>query len=284
MMNVETFFDEKHTGTVTFVVSDSETDKCAVIDSVLHYDNATGSTDTKYADKIIKFIEINNLKLEWILETHIHADHLTASHYLKSRLGGRIGIGSGIAKVLEYWVPFFDACEIPLDGSQFDHLFKDGDEFNIGNIKVKVIHTPGHTPACITYYIKDSLFVGDTIFSPQVGTARTDFPGGSSLELFDSIQKLYTLPDATKVYVGHEYPEKDSNPVIVTSIMEEKKRNVSINLTTKKEEYFAKMSAGQINLRMPELILASLQINLNAGRIPQFVKIPVNKLRELEDN
>ncbi|QED23781.1 MBL fold metallo-hydrolase [Candidatus Deianiraea vastatrix] len=278
-MNVEVFFDGKRTKTATFVVSDKKTRECAVIDSVLDYDQNSGATYTELADKVIKFITVNDLKLKWILETHVHADHLTASHYIASKLGGKVGIGRNILKVLEYWAPIFDDKEIKLDGSQFDVLFDDGQEFSIGELPVQVIYTPGHTPACVTYYVgKKAIFTGDTIFSPLVGTARTDFPGGSSAQLFDSIQKLYKLPDETLVFVGHEYPQKDSDPVILSTIGKEKATNVSINSQTKKQDYVAKMNKLQVNLPVPQLILPSLQVNLRAGILPKFIKIPLNVL------
>ena len=275
-MKVEIFFDSKRTKTATYVLTDLKNKKCAIIDSVLDYDPANGSTYTENADKVIKFIQINNLQLEWILETHVHADHLTASQYIKSKLGGETAIGANIKKVLAFWKPIFDDNNIKEDGSQFDMLWQDGDEFRIGNIGAKVIYTPGHTPSCVSYLIEDYLFTGDTIFSPLVGTARTDFPGGSSEELFDSIQKIYQLPDDIKVCVGHEYPNKDFEPVIITTIGEEKRNNISINQTTKKEEYVAKMNAKQVNNAVPQLILPSVHINLLGGRLPKFIKIPVN--------
>lgn len=277
-MKVEIFYDDKRTKTATFVLTDLKTRKCAIIDSVLDYEPNSGKAYTELADRVIKFVEVNELNVEWILETHVHADHLTASHYVKQKLGGKIAIGENIKKVLAYWVPVFDEKDIPLDGSQFDHLFKDGEEFNIGNIKAKVIYTPGHTPACINYYIDNSLFAGDTIFSPLVGTARTDFPGGSSEELFDSIQKLYKLPDETKIYVGHEYPSAGADPVIATTIGDEKRNNISINAGTKKQDYVEKMKQNQVNLPVPQLILPALQVNLRAGKLPKFIKIPVNAL------
>lgn len=275
-MKVEIFFDSKRTKTVTYVITDTKSRQCAIIDSVLDYDPASGSTYTESADKVIKFIQINNLKVEWILETHIHADHLTASQYIKSKLGGKIAIGANIKKVLAYWQSIFDDINIKKDGSQFDILWKDGDDFQIGNINVRVIYTPGHTPACISYLINDYLFTGDTIFSPLIGTARTDFPSGSSDDLFHSIQKLYQLPNETKVCVGHEYPAQDTEPVIITTIGEEKRNNISVNQTTKKEDYIAKMNIRQTNNPVPQLILPSLHVNLLAGKLPKFIKIPVN--------
>lgn len=275
-MKVEIFFDSEKTKTATYVVTDLKNKKCAVIDSVLDYDQASGSTYTENADKVIKFIQINNLELEWILETHVHADHLTASQYIKSKLGGKIAIGENIKKVIEFWKPIFQDDNIKEDGSQFDKLWTDNEEFKIGEINAKVIYTPGHTPACVSYLIEGHLFTGDTIFSPSVGTARTDFPGGSSENLFDSIQKLYTYPDEIKVCVGHEYPKNHSEPVIITTIGAEKQNNISINKNTKKENYVAKMQAKQINNPVPQLILPSLHVNLLAGKLPKFIKIPLN--------
>ena len=278
-MKVEIFFDSKRTKTASYVITDTKTKKCAIIDSVLDYEPTSGKTYTENADKIIKFVQVNLLQVEWILETHVHADHLTASQYIKSKLGGKIAIGENIKKVLQHWKPIFEDCDMKDDGSQFDKLWQDGEEFKIGILTAKVIATSGHTPACVSYLIEDYLFTGDTIFSPAVGTARTDFPDGSSEELFDSVQKLYKLPNSTKVCVGHEYPEKDAEPVIITTIGEEKKHNASINEHTKKEDYVAKMNAKQINKPVPQLILPALHVNLLAGKLPKFIKIPVNVLR-----
>jgi glyoxylase-like metal-dependent hydrolase (beta-lactamase superfamily II) len=275
-MKVEIFFDAKRTKTATFVVTDTKTNRCAIVDPILDYDQASGKTYTQSIDKVIKFITINDLKLDWILETHIHADHLTSSQYIKEKIGGKIAIGENIKKVLEYWKPVFGDDDIQIDGSQFDQLFKDGDTFKIGSIDAKVIYTPGHTPACVSYHIDDYLFTGDTIFSPLVGTARTDFPGGSSSELFDSVQKIYQLPNETRICVGHEYPVKESDPIIITTIGEEKKNNISINENTKKEDYVARMNARQVNLPVPQLIFPSLQVNLRAGKLPKYIKILLN--------
>ena len=274
-MKVEIFYDAVATKTATFVVIDEDTKKCAIIDSVLDYNQNAGKTSTESADKIISFIKQNALILEWILETHIHADHLTASHYIQSQIGGKIAIGENIKKVLGYWVPIFDE-DIPLDGSQFNHLFKDGEEFKIGNLSAKVIFTPGHTPACASYYIEDSIFSGDTLFSYGIGTARTDFPGGSSVELYNSIQKLYKLPDETKLYVGHDYPQDPSKPVILTTIGEQKKQNILLNANTTLEEFVQKREARQKTLPVPTLIFPALFVNLMAGKLPKFIKIPVN--------
>ncbi len=277
-MKVEVFFDAKRTKTASYIIADDLTKKCAIIDSVLDYDQASGKTYTENADNLVSYILQNNLELQWILETHVHADHLTASQYLKQRLGGKIAIGASITKVLSYWQPIFQEEQMHLDGSQFDKLWQDGENFNIGNLEANVIATPGHTPACISYLIGDYLFTGDTVFSPLVGTARTDFPGGSSADLFDSVQKLYLLSPQTKVCVGHEYPEPNAQPVIITTIGEQMLSNCSINKNTSKEEYIARMAAKQVNKPVPQLILPALHVNLLAGKLPKFIKIPVNTL------
>jgi glyoxylase-like metal-dependent hydrolase (beta-lactamase superfamily II) len=274
-MKVEIFYDSESTKTATFILVDDATKKCAIIDSVLDYNQNEGKTFTKNADKLISFIMQHSLTLEWILETHIHADHLTASHYIQSKLGGKIAIGENIKKVLEYWGPIFED-DIPLDGSQFNHLFKEGEEFKIGNLKAKVIFTPGHTPACISYYIEDCVFSGDTLFSYDVGTARTDFPGGNSAELYKSIQKLYKLPEETKLYVGHDYPQDPSKPVILTTIKEQKKNNILLNENTKIDDFVQKREERQKTLPVPTLIFPALFVNLMAGRLPKFIKIPIN--------
>ncbi|MBM5782814.1 MAG: MBL fold metallo-hydrolase, partial [Pelagibacterales bacterium] len=196
-MKIHNFYD-KETATFTYIVIDESSKKCAVIDSVLNYDIFSGKTNNASADLVINYIKENDLELEWILETHIHADHLTAASYIKEKLGGKIAIGSSITKVLEFWVPFFNTShDTPTDGSQFDKLFDDGEKFFIGSLEVKVIHTPGHTPACVSYLVGDSIFSGDAIFTPQIGTARTDFPGGSAKTLYGSIKKILNLSENT---------------------------------------------------------------------------------------
>ena len=203
-MQVNIFHDNS-TATFTYVVVDESTKKCGIIDSVLDYDQFSGTVSYANADKIITFVKENQLETEWILETHVHADHITAAHYLQEQLGGKIAMGSGIKHVLEYWVPKFEvAADTPQDGSQYDVLFDEGDTFNIGNLPVTVWHTPGHTPACASYLIENSIFVGDTIFAPHLGTARCDFPGGSAKQLFDTVKRFYTLADETIVYLGNE--------------------------------------------------------------------------------
>ncbi len=284
-MKIEHFFDHE-TATFTYIVSDPETNKCAIIDSVLNYDMNAGKTSTKSADLLIKHITDNNLTLEWILETHAHADHLTASHYLRENLGGKIAMGEKITEVLEFWVPLFNIeDDTPLDGSQFDHLFKDGEIFNIGSIEVKVMHTPGHTPACVTYLIEDAAFAGDTIFMPYVGTARTDFPGGSAETLYQSIQKILSLPENTRLFTGHDYPPQGSLEGHISTVAEQKKKNIMVNDSVTKEEYVAARHAKDIGKAVPRLLLPAIQINLRAGDLGkkekngvQYIKVPLNKL------
>jgi len=284
-MKIQHFYDQD-TATFTFVVSDETSQDCAVIDSVLNFDIYSGKISTTSADLVISYIKENNLNLQWILETHIHADHLTASSYLKEKLGGKIGVGSGIKKVLNFWVPFFDnAKDTPLDGSQFDQLFADNAQFLIGNLCVKVLHTPGHTPACVSYLIEDSIFVGDTIFAPQMGTARTDFEGGDAATLFQSIQKILALPDETKIFVGHDYPKTGGEPQFVCTVLDQKKNNILVNEQISAAQFVETRNKRDIGKAVPKLLLPAIQVNLRAGKFgevsesgAQFLKIPLNKI------
>ena len=284
-MKIHHFFD-KYTATFTYVVSDEATNKCAIIDSVLDYDMNAGKTSTISADMVISYVKENNLSVEWILETHVHADHLTASHYLREKIGGKIGIGEYIKEVLEHWVPIFNTeHDTNLDGSQFDHLFKDGETFKIGDIEVKVIHTPGHTPACVSYIMGDSVFVGDTIFMPYVGTARTDFPGGSAQALYQSIQKLLSLPEHTKIYTCHDYPPEGEAVGYVSTVADQKAKNTMVHDGVNQAEYVATRNAKDVGKAVPRLLLPSIQVNLRAGDLGraenndiQYIKIPINKI------
>lgn len=284
-MKIKTFHDHS-TSTFTHVVIDEETKACAVIDSVLDYDQFSGRSSTGSADRIIAYIQDNKLNNEWILETHVHADHITAAHYLKEMIGGRIAIGSGILKVLNMWVPVFETeQDTEQDGSQFDVLFDEGDSFSIGNLKVKVWHTPGHTPACISYLINDHIFVGDTMFAPHLGTARCDFPGGSAQQLFETIMRFYQLPDDTKVHLGHDYPEAGEAAVSCITIGEAKQKNIQIKPNTNVTEYVQKREARDATLSVPKLLLPAIQANLRNGQFgqssdsgTQFIKIPVNEI------
>ena len=284
-MQVNIFHDNS-TATFTYVVVDESTKKCGIIDSVLDYDQFSATVSYANADKIITFVKENQLETEWILETHVHADHITAAHYLQEQLGGKIAMGSGIKNVLEYWVPKFEvAADTPQDGSQYDVLFDEGDTFNIGNLPVTVWHTPGHTPACASYLIENSIFVGDTIFAPHLGTARCDFPGGSAKQLFDTVKRFYTLADETIVYLGHDYPKPGDEPMAATTIGESRQHNRQIQTETELEEFVSKREARDNSLAVPKLLLPALQANMRNGQFgapsdqgQQFIKIPVNVL------
>jgi glyoxylase-like metal-dependent hydrolase (beta-lactamase superfamily II) len=283
---VKAFFDEA-TNTVSYVVRDPNGSTCAIIDSVLDFDHASGRTDTSSADEIIAWIETEGLKTEWILESHVHADHLSAAPYLQERLGGKIGIGENITIVQDTFGKVFnEGTEFQRDGSQFDQLFKEGDSFMIGQLRGEVLHTPGHTPACLTYVIGDAAFVGDTLFMPDFGTARCDFPGGSSETLFQSIQKILALPDETRIFVGHDYkaPGRDEY-AWETTVGEQKALNIHIGQGKSIEDFVSMRDARDATLGMPRLILPSLQVNMRAGQMPEpdeqgdvFLKIPVNKI------
>ncbi len=285
-MEIKSFFDNV-TSTMTYVVIDEETKQCAVIDPVLDYDADSGTTDTKSADVVIDFIQKNDLSVQWILETHIHADHLTASQYIKDELkNGATGIGSKIVDVLSHWVPVFNTAEdTPLDGTQFDEMFQDGEVLKIGNLDMTVMHTPGHTPACVSYQIEDAVFVGDTLFKPQSGTARVDFPGGDAEQLYNSIQNILSLPEETRVFIGHDYPPEGQAPEYESTVAEQKKDNVMINDGIAKEDYIKIREARDKTLKVPKLLLPSLQFNLRAGKDGKpedngvrYIKIPINKL------
>ncbi len=283
---VKAFFDQQ-TFTVSYLVQEPQGTACAIIDSVLDFDHASGRTDTGSADQIVDYVTSNGLRVEWILESHVHADHLSAAPYLQQKLGGKIGIGENIVVVQDTFGKVFnEGTEFQRDGSQFDALFKDGDSFHIGQLRADVLHTPGHTPACMTYVIGDAAFVGDTLFMPDFGTARCDFPGGSSADLYDSIQKILSLPDETRIFVGHDYkaPGRDEY-AWETTVGEQKALNVHIGQGRSIEEFVEMRDARDATLAMPRLILPSLQVNMRAGQMPPadehgdvFMKIPVNKL------
>ncbi len=284
--DVKAFFDEA-TNTVSYVVRAPEGRTCAIIDSVLDYDQAAGRTDTTSADKIIDWVQAEGLTCAWILESHVHADHLSAAPYLQERLGGKIGIGSHITVVQNTFGKVFnEGTAFQRDGSQFDALFEDGDSFHIGQMRADVMHTPGHTPACLTYVIGDAAFVGDTLFMPDFGTARCDFPGGSAEDLYASIQKILSLPDETRIFVGHDYkaPGRDEF-AWETTVGEQKALNVHIGEGRPLEEFVSMRQARDAKLGMPRLILPSLQTNMRAGHMPEpedngqrYFKVPINGL------
>ena len=283
--SVTAFFDEA-TFTVTYVVADPDSAHAAIIDPVLDYDPASGRTSTASADKVAGFVGDNGLHVDWILETHVHADHLTAAPYLKEKLGGRIAIGSNVAAVQEVFKGVFNIEDLATDGSQFDHLFEDGDEFEVGGISGSVLGTPGHTPACITYVVGDAAFVGDTLFMPDFGTARTDFPGGDAGMLYDSIQRILSLPAATRLFLCHDYkaPGRDEF-AWETTVAEQREANVHINQGVSRDEFVAMREGRDSELGMPRLILPSIQVNVRAGRLPEaeangvrYLKIPLDAL------
>jgi len=280
------FFDEA-TFTITYVVRDPSSNKCAVIDSVLDFDYASGRTDTRSADAVIAFIREQGFEAEWLLESHVHADHLSAAPYIQDQLGGKIGIGSNIKIVQDTFGKVFnEGTEFQRDGSQFDALFTDGDTLHIGQMRVDVLHTPGHTPACLTYVAGDAAFVGDTLFMPDFGTARCDFPGGSAETLYQSIQKILSLPDETRIFVGHDYkaPGRDEF-AWETTVAEQKAFNVHVGAGKPAEAFVSMRQARDSSLAMPRLIIPSLQVNMRAGQMPPpedngqtYLKVPVNGL------
>jgi glyoxylase-like metal-dependent hydrolase (beta-lactamase superfamily II) len=284
--NITAFFDYA-TNTISYVVRDPNGSACAIIDSVLDFDFASGRTDTQSADKLINFVTENKLDVQWLLESHVHADHLSAAPYIQMKVGGKIGIGSRITDVQETFGKIFnEGTEFQRDGSQFDKLFVEGDTFHIGQLRGDVLHTPGHTPACLTYVIENAAFVGDTLFMPDFGTARCDFPGGSSERLFSSIQKILELPDDTRIFVGHDYkaPGRDKY-AWETTVGEQKKKNIHIKSGKSRDDFVKLRDERDAKLAMPKLIVPSLQVNMRAGNMPEpdeqgdvFIKVPINKM------
>ena len=285
---IKGFFDEE-TSTISYVVYDVTSKKCAVIDSVLDFDFSSGTIDYHNAEKIISFIEKMKLDLEWLIETHVHADHLSASPYIQKKLGGKIGISEKISDIQNIFGKTFNAgTEFQKDGSQFDRLFKDNDEYKIGSIKCKVINTPGHTPACTAHVIGNSIFVGDTLFMPDLGSARADFPGGDARELYRSIQKILSYPDDTLIFVCHDYPPSSRKVEWVTTVGEQKKKNIHVKTSIGEDEFVKVREARDKTLNMPKLIIPSIQVNMRAGNLPPaedsgdvFIKVPINSMKNL---
>mgnify|MGYP001451353540 CR=1 FL=1 len=283
---VQAFFDEA-TFTVSYVVSEPDGPHCAIVDSVLDYDPKAGRTSTKSADAVIAHVRERNLTVDWILETHAHADHLTAAPYLKEKLGGQIAIGAHITDVQGIFGKVFNAEPgFRADGSQFDHLFADGDSFRIGSLEGRVMHTPGHTPACLTYVIGDAAFVGDTLFMPDYGTARADFPGGDAAILYRSIQKVLALPAETRLFMCHDYKAPGRDVFAwETTVAREKAENVHVHDGVSEAEFVRMRTERDATLDMPVLILPAVQVNMRAGHLPPaedngvtYLKIPVNAL------
>jgi glyoxylase-like metal-dependent hydrolase (beta-lactamase superfamily II) len=281
--NIEAFFDDA-TWTVSYVVFDEPNGYCAIIDPVLDYDPKSGRTRTTSANKLIAFIEEKNLTTEWIQETHAHADHLTAAHYLKGRLGGKTAIGKEIPIVQETFRKIFNLeTDFTPDGKQFDHLFADNEVFSVGKLNVKALSTPGHTPADLSYQVEEAIFVGDTLFMPDVGTARADFPGGSARRLFRSIRKILDYPADTRLFMCHDYPPQGRSPQWETSVGEQRANNIHVRDGIDEDRFVAMREARDRTLEMPTLLLPSIQVNVRAGLMPppenngiSYLKIPLN--------
>lgn len=278
------FFDAA-SHTISYVVQEPDGPACAVVDSVLDFDYAAGRIATDQAEQIAAFIADNDLKLEWIIETHVHADHLSAAPWLQDRFGGRIGIGAGITVVQDTFGKVFnEGTEFQRDGSQFDRLFEDGDTYAIGEMRVQVMHTPGHTPACTVHVMGDAAFVGDTLFMPDGGTARADFPGGDAGELFDSIQRVLSLPPETRLFMCHDYGPGGRDIRWETTVGEELANNIHVGNGATREEFVKLRTERDATLKVPGLIIPSLQVNMRAGELPRddsgapALKVPLNGL------
>ncbi|MAZ17173.1 MAG: MBL fold metallo-hydrolase [Ahrensia sp.] len=281
---VKAFFDPA-TNTISYVVKDPDSNACAVVDSVMDIDYAAGRITYDHADEIIEYITSNGLKLEWIIETHVHADHLSAAPYIQQKIGGKIGIGEKIMIVQDTFGKIFnEGTEFQRDGSQFDALFKDGDTYKVGHLEAFAMYTPGHTPACMTHVFGDAAFVGDTLFMPDGGSARADFPGGDAATLYDSIQKVLALPDETRLFMCHDYGTNGRDIRWETSVGDEKAHNIHVGAGKTKEEFVKMRTERDATLDMPKLIIPSLQVNMRAGAIPTdkdgrpMLKVPVNGL------
>jgi glyoxylase-like metal-dependent hydrolase (beta-lactamase superfamily II) len=280
--DIQAFFDEP-TNTISYLVADPATGQCAVIDPVLDYDPKSGEVDTRSVEAILKVVSDRGLRIVWALETHAHADHLSGAPYIKAKTGARIGIGEHIKDVQRIFRPIFNATDIKPDGGDFDHLFKDGEIFNIGNLTVETIYTPGHTPADVSYRIGDAIFVGDTMFMPDYGTARADFPGGDARQLYHSIWKLLALPPETRLFMCHDYkaPGRDTY-AWETTVREQRERNVHVGAGKTEEEFVAARTKRDATLSAPTLLLPSIQVNIRAGAFPpaedngvHYLRIPV---------
>ncbi len=282
MVDVKEFF-EKDTATLSYVVSDTATGSAVIIDPVLNYDHFTGTVGTQFADGIMDYVHAQKLKPLWLLETHIHADHITAAHYLKHKYQIPVAISSQIKSVLSRWVPFFNtADDTPLDASQFDRLLDDGDTLPFGNSTIRVIHTPGHTPSCVSYVIEHNIFVGDALFMPDVGAGRADFPGGDAGTLYDSIQKILSFADSTKVYCGHDYPTADRAASGLSTVGTQKEKNILVKTGVSREDFIAIRTDRDRGKPIPRLLYPAIQVNLRSGDFGatspcghHFIKIPV---------
>ena len=282
---IKGFYDTT-TATISYVVKDPASNACAIIDSVMDIDYAAGRITFDHADEIIDYVKSNGLEVEWLLETHVHADHLAAAPYIQEKLGGKIGIGENITIVQDTFGKIFnEGTEFQRDGSQFDRLFKDGDTYKIGSMTGFAIHTPGHTPACMTHVIGDAAFVGDTLFMPDGGTARADFPGGDARTLYHSIQKVLSLPDEMRLFMCHDYAPGGREVRWETTVAEERANNIHVGEGKSEDEFVKMRTERDATLDMPKLIIPSIQVNMRAGQLPpaesdgdHYLKVPVNKL------
>lgn len=281
---VKGFFD-KRTFSIQYVVSDPETKACAIIDPVLDFDEKSGATATRNADYILAYVAQEGLSVAWILDTHPHADHFSAARYLKEKTGARTAIGEKVVEVQKLWKVFYNWPDFPADGSQWDKLFAEGETFKVGSIPAKILFSPGHTLASITYVIGDAAFVHDTVFMPDSGTARADFPGGSATRLYKSIMEILALPDETRVFVGHDYQPGGREPLWESTVAEQKAKNTHMAKCKNEAEYVALREARDRTLAMPKLILHALQVNMNGGRLPEpeangkrYLKFPLDAL------
>ena len=283
---VKCFFD-KETNTASYIVIDESTKKCAIFDSVLDFDYFSGKISYTNAEKLIQFIISNKLELQWLNETHIHADHLSAAPYIKNKLGGNIGISSEIIQLQKIFGKVFNSgTEFEMDGSQFDCLFEDGDNYQIGDLECSTMLTPGHTPECMTHIIGDAAFVGDTLFMPDGGTARADFPGGDANQLYNSIKKILSLPEETRIFVCHDYMPEGREAKWETTVGEQKQNNIHINDTVAKDTFVQMREERDSSLKTPKLMIPSIQVNIRAGKMPPkekdgniYLKVPISGLK-----
>ncbi len=281
---IQAFFDPQ-TSTVSYLVTDPATKRSAIIDPVLDFDAATARVSTASADAILAAAQEQGVTIAWILETHAHADHLSAAHYLREKTGADVGIGARITQVQRLFAPMFGASDVSADGREFDRLWEDDATFRIGDLSARVLHTPGHTPACVTYVIGDAAFVGDTMFMPDYGTARADFPGGDAATLYRSIRRILDLPTETRVFVGHDYlPAGRALPAWESTVAEQRAQNVHVRDGVSEAEFVERRTARDSTLKAPALILPSLQVNIRAGELPpeeagqRYLRLPVNAL------
>jgi glyoxylase-like metal-dependent hydrolase (beta-lactamase superfamily II) len=284
-MHIEAFFDDA-TSTVSYIVLDRDSMACAIVDSVLDYDPKAGRTSTASADRVIARVKALGARLEWILETHVHADHLSAAPWIQQHLGGKLGIGANIVAVQKVFGKLFNAgTAFERDGSQFDHLFEDDEHFTIGTLQARALHTPGHTPACMSYLVEDAAFVGDTLFMPDYGTARCDFPGGDARTLYRSVRRLLALPPQTRLFMCHDYMPGGRAARWESSVAEELRDNIHVHEGITEDDFVAMRTARDATLDMPVLMLPSVQVNMRAGHLPEpehngtrYMKIPIDVL------